>query len=251
MNRDHQEKLARVNAWLRSTFDGDLVPAFQATEANVERLFALCSVCEQVSHLTSELFFFWNAASDHFMQRDAELGIVAECALQMQQEYSAKASTISSELAFAGIDVDSLPSNVADSVNCLASLAASLGCEDCSEATLCCSLEELEQRRARVEDALSAERNRQQTIRDCTNDVSIRLQEVRRVLEDLTSDTEVMESSAAANSALTSQMEEKCRDYTRRLTALKSQLASVCLQLVLCCHVKHIHLLSCAGWSPP
>jgi hypothetical protein len=48
MNRDYQEKLARINAWLRSTFDGDRVPAFQATEANVERLFALCSVCEQV-----------------------------------------------------------------------------------------------------------------------------------------------------------------------------------------------------------
>jgi hypothetical protein len=49
MNRDHQEKLARVNAWLRSTFDGDRVPAFQATEANVERLYALCIACEQVA----------------------------------------------------------------------------------------------------------------------------------------------------------------------------------------------------------
>jgi hypothetical protein len=48
MNRDHQEKLARVNAWLRSTFDGDRVPTFQATDENIERLYALCCACEQV-----------------------------------------------------------------------------------------------------------------------------------------------------------------------------------------------------------
>ena len=184
MNRDHQEKLARVNAWLRSTFDGDRVPAFQATEANVERLYALCSACEQVfvaSICVSAQFFcnqcrFPVIVAHRPMQRDAELGIVTESALQMQQEYSAKASAITSELGFAGIDIESLPANVADNVNCLVSFAASLGCEDCNEATLCCALEELEQRRVNVEDSLAAERNRQQAIRDCTNDVSIRLQ---------------------------------------------------------------------------
>lgn len=168
------------------------------------------------------------------MQRDAELGIVTESALQMQQEYSTKASAISFELGFAGIDIESLPANVADNVNCLVSFAASLGCEDCNEATLCCALEELEQRRVNVEDSLAAERNRQQAIRDCTNDVSIRLQEVRRVVEGLASDTEIMESSAALNAPMTSQMEEKCRDYTHRLINLKSQLASVFFQTLLC-----------------
>jgi hypothetical protein len=166
--------------------------------------------------------------ADLCIQRDAELGIVAESAVQMQQEYSAKAVAINSELSFAGIDVESLPPNVADNVDCLVSFAASLGCEDCSEATLCCALEELEQRRVNIEDSLAAERNRQHAIRDYTNDVSIRLQEVRRVVEGLTSDTEVMESSAALNSPMTFQLEEKCRDYTQRLIALKSQLASVC-----------------------
>lgn len=161
------------------------------------------------------------------MQRDAELGIVAESALQMQQEYSAKAVAMNSELAFAGIDTESLPPNVAENVNCLVSFSASLGCEDCNEATLCCALEELEQRRVNVEDSLAAERNRQLAIREYTNDVSIKLQEVRRMIDGLSSDTEVMESSAALNAPMTSQMEEKCRDYTHRLIALKSQLASV------------------------
>jgi hypothetical protein len=168
------------------------------------------------------------------MQRDAELSIVAEAALQMQQEYSTKAFATSSELAFAGVDVEALPPNVADNVDCLVSFAASLGCDDCSEATLCCALEELEQRRVNVEDSLAAERNRQCAIRDYTNDVSIRLQEVRRVVEGLNSDTEIMESSAALNSPMTHQLEEKCRDYTQRLTALKSQLASVCAQAHVC-----------------
>jgi hypothetical protein len=145
----------------------------------------------------------------------------------MQQEYSAKAVAINSELTFAGIDAEALPSNVAEHVNCLVSLSASLGCEDCNEATLCCALEELEQRRVNVEDSLDAERSRQHAIREYTNDVSIRLQEVRRMVEGLTSDTEVMESSAALNAPMTSQMEEKCRDYTNRLITLKSQLASV------------------------
>jgi hypothetical protein len=48
MNRDHHEKLARVNAWLRTTFDGDRIPPFQASEENVERLYALCCSSEQV-----------------------------------------------------------------------------------------------------------------------------------------------------------------------------------------------------------
>jgi hypothetical protein len=232
MNRDHQEKLARVHAWLRSTFDGDRVPAFQATEANIERLYALCSTCEQVLSVSYASCTFFSSRNRIFvahrgLQRDAELGIVAESALLMQQEYSAKAAAINSELAFAGIDTESLPPHIADNVNCLVSLSASLGCEDCNEATLCCALEELEQRRVNVEDALDAERSRQQAIREYTNDVSIRLQEVRRMVEGLTSDTEVMESSAAINAPMTSQMEEKCRDYTNRLIALKSQLASV------------------------
>jgi hypothetical protein len=162
------------------------------------------------------------------VQRDAELGIVAETALQMQQEYLAKAVAISSELSFAGIDAESLPPNVAGNVNCLVSFAASIGCEDCNEATLCCALEELEQRRVNVEDSLAAEHSRQQVVRDCTSDVSIRLQEVRRVVEGLASDTEKWEASAALHAPKTSQMEEKCRDYTQRLIALKSQLASVC-----------------------
>ena len=141
------------------------------------------------------------------MQRDAELGIVAESALQMQQDYSAKAVAMNSELAFAGIDTESLPLNVAENVNCLVSLSASLGCEDCNEATLCCALEELEQRRVNVEDSLAAERNRQQAIRDYTSDVSIRLQELRLVVEGLASDTENLEVSAATYTPLTSQME--------------------------------------------
>jgi hypothetical protein len=259
MNRDYQEKLARVNAWLRSTFDGDRVPAFQATEANVERLYALCSACEQVfvaSICVSAQFFcnqcrFPVIVAHRPMQRDAELGIVTESALQMQQEYSAKASAITSELGFAGIDIESLPANVADNVNCLVSFAASLGCEDCNEATLCCALEELEQRRVNVEDSLAAERNRQQAIRDCTNDVSIRLQEVRRVVEGLASDTEIMESSAALNAPMTSQMEEKCRDYTHRLINLKSQLASVFWQTLLCSSLcQRVECLPFAGRSP-
>jgi hypothetical protein len=163
----------------------------------------------------------------HLRQRDAELGIVAESALQMQRDYLEKAAAINSELSFSGIDAESLPPNVAENVNCLVSLSASLGCEDCNEATLCCALEELEQRRVNVEDSLDAERSRQHAIREYTNDVSIRLQEVRRVVDGLISDTEVMESNAALNAPMTSQMEEKCRDYTNRLIALKSQLASV------------------------
>lgn len=206
MNRDHHEKLARVNAWLRTTFDGDRIPPFQASEANIERLYALCCLSEQ---------------------RDAELSIVAEAAQQMQKDYSDKAIAISSELAFAGLNAESLPPNVAENVNCLVSFAASIGCEDCNEATLCCALEELEQRRVNVEDSLAAERNRQQAIRDYTSDVSVRLQELRLVVEGLASDTENLEVSAATSSPLTSQMEEKCRDYTQRLIALKSQLASV------------------------
>ena len=184
------------------------------------------------------------------VQRDAELGIVAETARQMQQEFSAKAVAISSELSFAGIDADNLPPNVAGNVNCLVSFAASIGCEDCNEATLCCALEELEQRRVNVEDSLVAERNRQQAVRDCTSDVSIRLQEVRRVVEGLASDTENWEASAALNAPKTSQMEEKCRDYTQRLIALKSQLASVCSIM----HLQYSFVLyvdfACAGWCP-
>jgi hypothetical protein len=262
MNRDYQEKLARVNAWLHSTFDGDRMPAFQANEANVERLYALCCSCEQVFSI-----FVMSACLPHFsfdtnvifprtfvahrcMQRDAELGVVAEAALLMQHEYSTKAVAIGSQLAFAGIDVESLPPNVAENVNCLVSFAASIGCEDCNEATLCCALEELEQRRVNVEDSLAAERNRQQAIRDYTSDVSIRLQEVRRMVEGLASDTEMLEASAALNAPMTSQMEEKCRDYTQRLIALKSQLASVYMRMLLhSSFLQFVERFACAGGS--
>jgi hypothetical protein len=186
-----------------------------------------------------------------FVQRDAELSIVAEAAQQMQKDYSDKAIAISSELAFAGLNAESLPPNVAENVNCLVSFAASIGCEDCNEATLCCALEELEQRRVNVEDSLAAERNRQQAIRDYTSDVSIRLQELRLVVEGLASDTENLEVSAATSSPLTSQMEEKCRDYTQRLIALKSQLASVYSPIYLhSAFVQNIERFAFAGWSP-
>lgn len=110
---------------------------------------------------------------------------------------------------------------------------------------------ELEQRRVNVEDSLAAERNRQQAIRDYTSDVSISLQEVRRMVEGLASDTEMLEASAALNAPMTSQMEEKCRDYTQRLIALKSQLASVYMRMLLhSSFIQFVERFACAGGSP-